>query len=298
MPKEKVVVVMGATGTGKTRLSIDLATRFEAEIINSDKIQVHQGLEITTNKITDEERCGVPHHILGITDPDSDFSVGDFCDAALVSIKSILSRNKLPIIVGGSNSFVEALVDVNFQSKYDCCFLWMDVAMPVLHSYVCDRVDKMVERGMVDEVRNFYDPNADYSKGIRRAIGVSELDEFFRMEWICGKETRETFLEKAIDSIKINTCKLAERQLNKIQQLNVKWNIHRFDATDVFQKREGEEGEMDAAWRNTIAAAGIEVVSNFLYDLNPTYTPIRHIGEVRTHIGEVRRSIILTDLMV
>ncbi|CAA7052964.1 unnamed protein product [Microthlaspi erraticum] len=60
--KEKMVVILGATGTGKSRLSVDLATRFSGEIINSDKIQVYNGLETATNQITIPERCGVPHH--------------------------------------------------------------------------------------------------------------------------------------------------------------------------------------------------------------------------------------------
>lgn len=264
-PKEKVVVVMGATGAGKSRLSIDLATRFSAEIINSDKMQVYQGLDIATNKITDEERCGVPHHLLGVVDPESDFSAANFRAMASVSLRSILSRRQLPIIVGGSNSFVEALVDVNFRSRYECCFLWVDVAMPMLHSFVSDRVDKMVDRGMVEEVRDLFNPNADYSRGIRRAIGVPELDKFFRVEPFCDAETRARLLAEAIDSIKMNTSKLACRQLEKIHRLrNIKgWRMHRLDATDVFSKR---GGEAEAAWENMVAASGEAIVSRFLYD--------------------------------
>ncbi|KAG8389371.1 hypothetical protein BUALT_Bualt02G0222300 [Buddleja alternifolia] len=264
----KVVVVMGATGTGKSRLSIDLATRFAAEIINSDKMQVYQGLDIATNKITDEERCGVPHHLLGVADPESDFSAANFRAMASVSLKSILSRGQLPIIVGGSNSFIEALVDINFRAKYECCFLWVDVAMPVLHPFVSDRVDRMVERGMVNEVRDFYRPNADYSKGIWRAIGVPEFDKYFRDESTYDDETGARILTEAIDSIKLNTNRLACRQIEKIHRLrNMRgWKIHRLDATDVFRKRGGEAA---AAWENLVAAPSTAVVSRFLYDLDP-----------------------------
>lgn len=257
---------MGATGAGKSRLSIDLATRFSAEIINSDKIQVYKGLDIATNKITDEERCGVPHHLLGVVNPDSDFSAANFSALASISLRSILSRRQLPIIVGGSNSFVEALVDVDFRSRYDCCFLWVDVAMPVLHSFVSERVDRMVERGMVEEVRDFFQPNADYSRGIRRAIGVPELDEFFRVEAFCDEKTRARVLAEAIDSIKMNTSRLACRQVEKIHRLrNIKgWRMHRLDATDVLRKRGGE-----AAWEDMVAGYGAALVSRFLYDLEP-----------------------------
>ncbi|KAG6400775.1 hypothetical protein SASPL_137618 [Salvia splendens] len=267
-PKEKVVVVLGVTGAGKSRLSIDLATRFSAEIINSDKMQVYQGLEIATNKITDEERRGVPHHLLGVADPESDFSTAEFRAMASISLRSILRRRNLPIIVGGSNSFVEALVDANFRSRYDCCFLWVDAAMPVLASFVSDRVDRMVERGMIEEVRAFFRSNADYSRGIRRAIGVPELDEYFRVESECDEETRARALAEAIDAVKVNTSRLACRQLEKIHRLrNIRdWQMLHLDATEVFRKR---GGEAEAVWNSVVAGTAEAVVSRFLYDSEP-----------------------------
>lgn len=87
--KEKVVVVMGPTGAGKSRLSVDLATQFSAEIVNADKMQVYEGFDVLTNKITDEEAGGVPHHLLGIIDPENDFTAKDFCNVASSCIKSI-----------------------------------------------------------------------------------------------------------------------------------------------------------------------------------------------------------------
>ena len=69
---------MGATGTGKSGLAIDLATRFPAEIVNSDKTQVFKGLDIATNKVTEEECKGIPHHLLGVVEPGSNFTATDF----------------------------------------------------------------------------------------------------------------------------------------------------------------------------------------------------------------------------
>ncbi|XWS36276.1 hypothetical protein CRYUN_Cryun20dG0071400 [Craigia yunnanensis] len=268
--KEKVVILMGATGTGKSRLSIDLSTRFPAEIINSDKIQVHAGLDIATNKITEEEQCGIPHHLLGVINPNTDFTATNFIDMASNAMASILSRSQLPIIAGGSNSYIEALVDdkdFRFRSKYECCFLWVDVAMPVLNQYVSERVDKMVENGMVDEVRSFFDPNANYTRGIRKAIGVPEFDRYFRAEPFLDKQYRAKLLQEAIHEIKINTCKLACRQLEKIHRLRNKknWKIHRLDATEVFRRR-GEEA--DKAWEELVAGPSTEIVTAFLYNIN------------------------------
>lgn len=268
----KVVIVMGATGTGKSRLSVDLATHFHAEIINSDKMQVYEGLEITTNKITKEEQRGVPHHLLGgVQNPNADFSADDFSDAASIAIESIVDHGRLPIIAGGSNSFIERLVDVldySFRAKYECCFLWVDVSMPVLHQYVSKRVDEMVRNGMVEEVRKMFDPNASYSKGIRRAIGVPEFDRYFRDENLYDEKTRARVLQEAINEIKYNTCKLACRQLGKIHRLRNRdgWALHRLDATEVYRRR-GNEAEQ--TWKRHVAAPSAAIVSEFLSSFAP-----------------------------
>ncbi|XP_027367516.1 adenylate isopentenyltransferase 3, chloroplastic [Abrus precatorius] len=270
--KEKVVLVMGATGTGKSRLSVDLATCFPSEIINSDKIQVYQGLDIVTNKISKEDQRGVPHHLLGTQNPDTEFTVNDFCDTSSSAIQSITAHEQLPIIVGGSNSYLEALIDdddYKFRSRYDFCCLWVDVSMPVLYSYVAERVDQMFHSGMVDELRPFFNPNGDYSRGIRRAIGVPEFDEYFRREAFVGEETRKKLLEEALSAIKLNTCKLAMKQLGKIHRLkNVKrWEIHRLDATAVFRKRGQESNE---AWNKLVAEPSAMIVARFLYNSTNT----------------------------
>ncbi|KAD6120149.1 hypothetical protein E3N88_11420 [Mikania micrantha] len=187
-------------------------------------------------------------------------------------MKSIVGRGKLPIIVGGSNSFIEALVDDQnheFRSCYDVCFLWVDVAMHVLHGFVSDRVDRMVAAGMVEEVGKMYDPNSDYSKGIRRAIGVPEFDAYFRAKYSSSSDakTRAKLLELAINETKMNTCKLAYRQLEKIRRLrNDKgWKIHRLDATPVFEKRGREANE---SWAEIVAGPGSAIVNQFLFNIN------------------------------
>lgn len=267
--KEKVVILMGATGTGKSKLSIDLATIFPAEIINADKMQVYEGLPIVTNKVTEEEQRGVPHHLLGIRNPNADFTATNFCDKASLAVESILRRDRLPLVVGGSNSYIEALIDdydYMFRSKYECCFLWVDVSMPVLHSFVSNRVDLMVENGLVDEVRKTFDPNADYSRGIRRAIGVPEFDRYFRNEPFLDKRQRLMLLNEAITQTKENTCKLACRQRAKILRLRNKigWNLHRLDATQVFQKYGSKEA--DEIWTDLVAGPSTDIVDKFLYN--------------------------------
>ncbi|KAL1351460.1 hypothetical protein HN51_015386 [Arachis hypogaea] len=266
--KEKVVLVMGATGTGKSRLSIDLGTCFPSEIINSDKIQAYEGLEIATNKVTKEEQRGVPHHLLGIHNLYSEFTANDFCDMASLAMESIIGREQLPIIVGGSNSYVEALVE-RFGSRYDWFFLWLDVSMPILHSYVSKRVDEMVEKGMVNELRPFFSPNGDYSKGIRKAIGVPEFDMFFRSEGTTWDErTKQRLFDEAIRGVKKNTCTLACKQFERIERLrNVKrWNMQRVCATRVFEMHGNGDDEADEAWRKIVAEPSARLVAQFLYN--------------------------------
>ncbi|GAA0185067.1 RNA processing factor [Lithospermum erythrorhizon] len=268
LQKEKVVVVMGATGTGKSKLSIDLATRIPAEIINSDKMQVFKGLDIVTNKVTEEECLGVPHHLLSVVGPYDHFSASDFRHHATTAVDAITRRGRLPIIAGGSNSYIKALVhdDIDFQEKYECCFLWVDVSLPsVLDSFVSKRVDQMLKAGLVDEVREFFDPNGDYTLGIKRAIGVPEMDEYFRNELIYDDEKKAKILDEAIEKIKENTCKLARRQLQNIRRLKnqLGCHMHRLDATDAFLKR-GTEAE--EAWENLVAKPSTLIVNQFLYE--------------------------------
>ncbi|XP_057964209.1 adenylate isopentenyltransferase 5, chloroplastic-like [Malania oleifera] len=269
--KMKVVFVMGATGTGKSRLSIDLATRFAAEIINSDKIQVYKGLDVVTNKVSEQERQGVPHHLLGDVDPDSDFTAHDFCLRALSAMDAITSSGRIPIIVGGSNNYIEALVEspeYKFKAKYQPCFIWLDVSVPVLHAHVSKRVDQMVSAGLLEEVREVFVPGADNSKGVRRAIGVPELDPYLHAESTTAgteedKKRREALLWSGIEAIKANTCELACSQIWKIQRLRKElgWAMHRIDATQVFEK---SGKEVDEVWAKAVREPSLEIVGDFL----------------------------------
>ncbi|XP_006653174.1 adenylate isopentenyltransferase 5, chloroplastic-like [Oryza brachyantha] len=280
--KSKVVVVMGATATGKSKLAIDLALRFGGEVINSDKIQVHDGLDVVTNKVTDEERAGVPHHLIGGVHPEVDYEVADFCRDAARAVGSVLARGRLPIIAGGSNRYLEALLDgePGFRRRHELCFLWVDAQLPVLRSYMHDRVDCMVEQGLVGEVRELFRLDADYSRGIRRSIGVPEMDAFFRHEAskaLAGadddEELRARLLAAAIGEIKANTCKLAHRQLLKIHRLRglAGWSLHRLDVTRALAlkvERTSSKAAQHAAWDADVVEPAARVVETFLHGGN------------------------------
>ncbi|XP_062213212.1 adenylate isopentenyltransferase 5, chloroplastic-like [Phragmites australis] len=266
--KHKAVVVLGATGTGKSRLAIDLALRFGGEVINSDKMQVYAGLDVTTNKVVPEECAGVPHHLLGVVHPDAEFTAADFRREAARAAAAIAARGRVPIIAGGSNSYVEELVEGDrraFRERYECCFLWVDVQLPVLHDFVASRVDEMCRRGIIEEVAAAFDPRrTDYSRGIWRAIGVPELDAYLRSRGLdADEDERARMLAAAVDEIKANTSRLACRQRGKIQRLASMWRVRRVDATEVILNRGHAANE---AWQRLVAAPCIDAVWSFLLE--------------------------------
>ncbi|CAI0458312.1 unnamed protein product [Linum tenue] len=291
---------MGATGCGKSKLSVDLsiACGYEAEIINSDKMQLYRGLDISTNKISIPERRGVRHHLLGDLDPaDGELTPADFRDLAGAAVADIASRGKLPVVVGGSNSFIYSLLVDRFhpgsdvfygsgpedrvspQLRYDCCFLWIDVAFPVLCDYLCRRVDEMVETGMMEEMADFYSSESWPGRtGLLKSIGVPELEWYYKMgkfetdnkKMIVNEgddeggwdTVRRSVYEDAVRKIKENTCRLAERQVGKIMRLKSGgWDLHRVDSTDVFRERlraedEAEEEEEELVMMTAAAESG------------------------------------------
>jgi tRNA dimethylallyltransferase len=104
------VVILGTTGVGKTKLSIELSQKFNGEVINADALQVYKGLDIITNKATEEERQSVPHHLFNFLEPTKEYSVTEFVEDAIQKINDIHSRNKIPIIIGGTHYYIQSLL--------------------------------------------------------------------------------------------------------------------------------------------------------------------------------------------
>lgn len=106
----KVIAIVGPTAVGKTSLSIDLAKRFDGEIISGDSMQVYRGLDIGTAKVTLEEQAGVLHHSIDVRDIDQSYSAADFQQAAREVIQEITDRGKVPIVVGGTGLYIQSLL--------------------------------------------------------------------------------------------------------------------------------------------------------------------------------------------
>ena len=107
----KVVFIIGSTGTGKSKLGIDICKKYGGEVINADAIQMYKGLDIATAKVTEVEMDGVPHHLLSFLEPlDESYTVREFRTDALALIDDITKRNRLPVVVGGTMYYVQALL--------------------------------------------------------------------------------------------------------------------------------------------------------------------------------------------
>ncbi len=109
--KGKLTAVMGTNASGKSGLGVELARRFQGEIVSADSRQVFRGLDLGSGKITPEEMQGVPHHLIDVCQPEDFFSMADFQRLAYNAIDGILARGHVPFLVGGTGLYVDAVID-------------------------------------------------------------------------------------------------------------------------------------------------------------------------------------------
>ena len=277
-----IICIVGPTGVGKTKLSVELAKRLNAEIINADSMQVYRHLDIATAKIKEEEKEGIPHHLFDIVDPEDIYTVYDYQKDCRKKIKEISSRGKNIILVGGTGLYLKAaLFDYRFpkeektekenlsteelitrlhqytdhidvdlhnqrrlqrlleryengtveekkgdQPLYDFKIIGLTLDRDVLYQRINQRVDQMVEEGVIEEARSFYDQNLR-SKALLTGIGYKELYAYFDGE--CSKE-------EAIEKIKQNSRRYAKRQYTFFnhQFKDIVWlsvNLNHFEQT-------------------------------------------------------------------
>lgn len=115
-----VIVILGPTGSGKSKLSISLAKKLGGEIVSCDSMQIYRRMDIGTAKISKKEMENIPHHMIDIVEPNEEFSVGEYVKQAKKIIAEIFERNKVPIVVGGTGLYVKALAqnyDFGFAEK-------------------------------------------------------------------------------------------------------------------------------------------------------------------------------------
>ena len=109
--KPKVLAVVGPTASGKTSLGVELAKKYNGEVVSADSMQIYKGLDIASAKPTVQEMQGIPHHLIDFLDRDISFSVSDYVKLANEKIRDILNRRKLPVIVGGTGLYIDSLLE-------------------------------------------------------------------------------------------------------------------------------------------------------------------------------------------
>ena len=109
--KIPILVIVGATASGKTALGVGMAKRFKGEIVSADSMQIYEGMDIATAKPDENEMQGIKHHLIGFLPVGESFSVAKYVSLAGECIKDIAERGKLPIVVGGTGLYIDSLVD-------------------------------------------------------------------------------------------------------------------------------------------------------------------------------------------
>ena len=161
---KKVLVIAGPTASGKSALGVALAGYLNGEIVSADSMQVYRGMDVGTAKISCGEMRGIPHHMLSCAEPFENYSVSRYVDAASACCDDILSRNKLPVIVGGTGLYIDSLISGREFSP-------AVASDPALTEELEARFDEIGGEAMLSDL-SVFDPEraAKLSPGDRRRI--------------------------------------------------------------------------------------------------------------------------------
>ena len=220
---KNVIVILGPTGVGKSKTAIEVAKLLNGEIISADSMQIYKGLDIGTAKITPTQTEGVVHHMIDIKNFDQTYNVWQFVNDCKQILDDIISKGKLPIIVGGTNLYISALTQ-NYDfgkeempkdaylAKNDYNFQLFALNLPreELYDRLNKRVDIMINAGLENEVLNLKNQGLNISMQAGKSIGYKEFLEYF--EGLYSKDF-------AIDKIKQHNRNFAKRQLTWLRSM-------------------------------------------------------------------------------
>lgn len=271
---KKIIVIVGPTAVGKTKLSIKLAKRYDGEIINADSTQVYRNMNIATAKVTEEEKENITHHLIDIKNIDENYTVFDYQKDCRLKIEDIYKRGKTPILVGGTGLYIKAaLYDYTFEEEkhfisydnvsttelyqklksidyntdihpnnrkrieraltyftvhkkpfsekektqtllYDALFIGLTMDRKTLYDRVNDRVDLMIQNGLLEEAEKIYESGIR-TKAVLTPIGYKELFPFFE---------KKELLQNCLDKIKQKSRNYVKRQYTWFSnQMDVVW---------------------------------------------------------------------------
>lgn len=226
--KQTLVVIVGETASGKTAVAIELAERLDGEIICADSRTIYKGMDLGTAKPSSDERKRVVHHMLDVAEVDERFTVVDFKRMADALINDISARGKLPILVGGSGLYVDAVIyDYRFADmeegarrdpinprhlikddsrpkqqilRYDTVLIGLSLDREALKQKITDRVNTMVESGLVREVEEL-GKRYGWEAPALQAPGYKAFREYIQ-DALTIDEAKQKFIKSDIDLAK------------------------------------------------------------------------------------------------
>ncbi len=199
LKNNKVIAIVGPTASGKTAYSIELANKLNGEIISADSRLVYKGFNIGTAKPTIEEQQGIPHYMIDIVEPEFDYSAGLYVKDARQKILEILSRNKTPIIVGGTGLYLNIL----------------------LMNYDLPQVEPDYElREKLKRVENLYEILVDLDEEAAKTIEPNDRKKLIR----------------AIEIVKTTGKKISEVRGKNEQEFEVEWHGRNFERKELYNR--------------------------------------------------------------
>ena len=192
----KLLIICGATATGKTKLAIDCAKKLNSEIISADSQLIYKNLNIGTAKPTKDEMCGVVHHMIDVVEPYCNFTVSDYCSLAEPIVKRLLRENKVPVICGGTGFYINSLIydlsygnaaaDQTIRDKYTS--LLEERGKGFLYDYLLS-VDPQTAKSL----------HENDTKRVIRALEIYEVSGKRKSEIIDNKKPKYDYTAIAID---------------------------------------------------------------------------------------------------
>ncbi len=196
-----IIVITGPTGVGKTKLSIEIAKKYGGEIINADAMQIYQGLDIGTAKITVEEKEEIPHHLFDIKNVTEDYSIYHYQKDCRNKIQEVFSKNKIPILVGGTGLYIKcALYDYQLTpTKNQNKDSYEKISTEELYQKLIQLDPEIV--GKIDRYNRRRIVNAiDYYQANHKSISTNKTDKLLYHTIFIGLTTDRENLYKIIDN--------------------------------------------------------------------------------------------------
>lgn len=220
-----IIVILGPTAVGKSNLGIEVAKIIDGEIISADSMQVYKNLDIGTAKASKEEMQNIPHHLIDIKNFDEQYNAFEFVNDCTKKIDEIIARDKTPIIVGGTNLYITALIkdydfskskinEKKYKSKYDLNYLIFALNIEPrseLYNRINKRVDVMLNAGLLNEVKMLKERGLDKNSQAGKSIGYRELLSFLE---------NEMTYDEAVEKIKQHSRNFAKRQLTWLRSMD------------------------------------------------------------------------------